>query len=129
MAEREFQNDSRSGTTGSTHNGNSESGPGEDSLLEQILRGSEFGIQSAEGQAIMERLRQTAEKLGCCSFDRDVVLLPLVAEILSPFRPLTGVTFSKMCESVTETIYDDVASRERAMKLWDTLRRKGSHDT
>ncbi|MFO0979376.1 MAG: hypothetical protein U0996_23410 [Planctomycetaceae bacterium] len=123
MAERGFQSDSN----GSGHNNSSE--PEDacgDSLLEQILRGSELGMQSAEGQAIMDRLRQTADKIGDCGFDRDIVLLPLVAEILSPFRPLTGTSFQKMCQSVTGTIYDDVASRERAMKLWDRLRRTGT---
>ncbi len=123
MAERGFQSDSN----GSGHNNSSEpEDAGGDSLLEQILRGSELGMQSAEGQAIMDRLRQTADKIGDCSFDRDIVLLPLVAEILSPFRPLTGTSFQKMCQSVTGTIYDDVASRERAMKLWDRLRRTGT---
>lgn len=123
MAERGFQSDS----AGSPQDGSPEpEDVGGDSLLEQILRGSESGIQSAEGQAIMDRLRQTADRIGDCTFDRDIVLLPLVAEILSPFRPLTGTSFQKMCQSVTGTIYDDVASRERAMRLWDRLRRTGA---
>jgi len=128
MSERGFQKDSVSGTTGSTSSSSSDDLAG-DNLLEQILKGSELNLQTAEGQAIMDRLRQTAEKIGDCSFDRDLVLLPLVAEVLSPFRSLTGTTFQKMCQSVAATIYDDVASRERAMKLWGVLRRKESHDT
>lgn len=125
MAERGFQSD----CTGAPLDGSPEpEDVGGDSLLEQILRGTESGIQSAEGQAIMDRLRQTADRIGDCTFDRDIVLLPLVAEILSPFRPLTGTSFQKMCQSVTGTIYDDVASRERAMRLWDRLRRTGAHD-
>lgn len=127
MAERGFQNDSSSEATAPDSVLKSEDAGGE-SLLEQILKGSEFSHQSAEGQAIMARLQQTAEKIGDCSFNRDDVLFPLVAEILSPFRSLTGSTFQKMCQSVTATIYDDVASRERAMKLWDRLRRTGAHD-
>lgn len=104
-----------------------QTGPGE-SILEQILGlTQEQASLTEESRQILEGLKKVALEIGGVPFERQAVLLPIVRHILAPFQKLMGSRFEAMCESVASTIYDDQASRERAIQLWASLRSRVSH--
>ncbi|MBL8816391.1 MAG: hypothetical protein JNL58_10190 [Planctomyces sp.] len=97
-------------------------------ILEQILGLTEeqFSL-SEESRLILERLQKVAAEIGDVPFGREAVLLPLVRNILAPFRRLVGTRFDAMCESVVGAIFDDPASRDRVTQLWASLRSRVLH--
>lgn len=100
-----------------------------ESILRRILAGTEesSGV-SLETEAILSGMKRTAKRIGDVAFSREAVLIPLVQEVLSPFRRLMAAQFETMCESVSRTLYDDVSSRQRLMQLWSGLRSRMTHE-
>lgn len=124
-----------SGASGSEYLGNGDEVPegnrgqsASEGILEQILGlTEEQSSLSEESRLILERLQKVAAEIGNVPFDREAVLMPLVRNILAPFRRLVGTRFEAMCESVVSAIHDDPASRERVTQLWASLRSRVLH--
>ncbi|MCA9063716.1 MAG: hypothetical protein KDA96_11675 [Planctomycetaceae bacterium] len=97
-------------------------------LLDQILHLTQQNVSLSDSdKATVQNLRQAALELGDVPFSRDPVLSSLVASLLKPFGLLSPSQFAQMSASVTSTIYDDAAARERAGRVWEALRRSVRH--
>lgn len=92
--------------------------PSEGGLLKQILFSAEQAEQAA---AVESALQAVARRLIGQPFSHDPVLRGLVECQLEPLRAVAGASFEAMCVAVSDAIYDDVAARQRAERLWQDL--------
>ncbi len=100
-------------------------GPG--GILDQILHvaGSEHQ-HSAVDERYRRELLQVAARLHDYDFCLDPVLLSMVRVITGRLKNLSESQYLAVQRSVANSLYDDIASRERLERLWQHLVRLAS---